>query len=111
MPMILVMKVVQTHHGRLSNQEQEHLECSSSLSTGKGRISIQDLLRAYTKIDSNSPFCCISEHLMRRIACESDFEGIGDELVEIYNDGLGKGLMSEKALDAVYEPGSAESLG
>lgn len=48
---------------------------------------------------------------MRRIACESDFEGDGDELVEIYNDGLGKGLVSEKALDAVYEPGSAESLG
>lgn len=52
-----------------------------------------------------------SEHLMRRIACESDFEGEGGgELVEIYNDGLGKGLMSD-ALDAVYEPGSAESLG
>lgn len=53
-----------------------------------------------------------SEHLMRRIACESDFAGEGDdELVAIYNDGLGKGLMAEKALDAVYEPGSAESLG
>jgi hypothetical protein len=52
-----------------------------------------------------------SEHLMRRIACESDFQGDGDSLVRIYNDGLGKGLMSEKALDAVYEAGSAESLG
>ena len=48
---------------------------------------------------------------MRRIACESDFQGDGDSLVNIYNDGLGKGLMSEKALDTVYEPGSAESLG
>jgi len=48
---------------------------------------------------------------MRRIACESDFAGGEDELVAIYNDGLGKGLMSEKALDAVYEAGSAESLG
>ena len=48
---------------------------------------------------------------MRRIACESDFAGEGKELVALYNDGLGKGLMSEKALDTVYEAGSAEALG
>ena len=48
---------------------------------------------------------------MRRIACESDFAGNGTELVEIYNDGLGRGLVHDKGVDEVYEPGSAEALG
>lgn len=51
-----------------------------------------------------------SEHLMRRIACECDFAGIGDAVSE-YNDGLGSGIVKEKGLDAPYEAGSAESLG
>jgi len=52
-----------------------------------------------------------SEHFMRRIACEGDFAGNGEELVAIYNDGLGQGLIKDKGLDAPYEPGSVESLG
>lgn len=51
-----------------------------------------------------------SEHLMRRIACESDFVGTGD-LVSVYNDGLGQGKLSDDALDAPYEVGSVEKLG
>jgi hypothetical protein len=101
------MKAVLTPHGRLLNPKQELQGCSYSLSIG-------------TVVGTFLPFLCVeiliscllySEHLMRRIACESDFQGDGDSLVRIYNDGLGKGLMSEKALDAVYEAGSAESLG
>lgn len=62
--------------------------------------------RGYTLLALNS------EHLMRRIACESDFsngEG-GKEIVSIYNEGLGKGIL-ESALDAPYEEGSVEKLG
>lgn len=50
-----------------------------------------------------------SEHMMRRIACESDFSG-GGELVSIYNNGLGQGNLLE-GLDAPYEVGSVEKLG
>jgi hypothetical protein len=50
-----------------------------------------------------------SEHLMRRIACESDFSG-GGELVSLYNNGLGQGNLLE-GLDAPYEVGSVEKLG
>lgn len=52
-----------------------------------------------------------SEHLMRRIACEKDFAGDGKEAVEIYNDGLGEGLLKDKAFDDVYVPGDVEKLG
>jgi len=53
-----------------------------------------------------------SEHLMRRIACESDFSGgeDGKETVSIYNEGLGNGIL-DSALDAPYEEGSVEKLG
>jgi len=50
-----------------------------------------------------------SEHLMRRIAAESDFAGNGD-LVPLYNSGLGQGDLAD-ALDAPYETGSVEKLG
>jgi hypothetical protein len=52
-----------------------------------------------------------SEHLMRRIACEKDFSGDGREAVEIYNEGLGEGLLREKAFDNVYVPGDVAKLG
>lgn len=51
-----------------------------------------------------------SENLMRRIACHGDFEG-SEDLVTIYNDGLGKGLVNDKTLDSPYVVGSAEQLG
>ena len=51
-----------------------------------------------------------SEHLMRRIACESDFAGCEKDIITIYNDGLGRGLVKDKELDVVYEHGS-ELLG
>ena len=50
-----------------------------------------------------------SEHMMRRIACESDSSG-GPDLASIYNNGLGKGNLAE-ALDSPYEAGSVEKLG
>lgn len=52
-----------------------------------------------------------SEHLMRRIVCEADFSGDGQEIVEKYNEGLGKGEINDKALDEPYEPGSVKKLG
>lgn len=52
-----------------------------------------------------------SEHLMRRIACEKDFAGDGEEAVTLYNDGLGEGRMADAALDAPYIPGDVEKLG
>jgi hypothetical protein len=48
---------------------------------------------------------------MRRIACESDFAGSGKEIVAVYNDGLGRGLVNDEKMDVAYEPGSAEALG
>lgn len=54
-----------------------------------------------------------SEHLMRRIACECD----GGEkqqqqhLVQLYNEGLGRGLLAEADLDSPYQPGSVAQLG
>lgn len=50
-----------------------------------------------------------SEHLMRRIAAESDSQN-KSELVEIYNTGLGKGKV-DAAFDAPYESGAVEQLG
>lgn len=52
-----------------------------------------------------------SEHVMRRIACEKDFSGKDTEAVEIYNDGLGQGLLKEKAFDNPYVAGDVEKLG
>jgi hypothetical protein len=52
-----------------------------------------------------------SEHLMRRIACECDFTGANQDLVTMYNEGLGKSLIKDKALDMPYEEGSVAKLG
>lgn len=54
-----------------------------------------------------------SEHLMRRIACEADAaaNAEGSEIVSIYNDGLGQGILPDTALDVPYEQGSVEKLG
>lgn len=53
-----------------------------------------------------------SEHLMRRIACESDFyQTQSDEIVELYNDGLGKGILKDAALDKPYQVGDVAKLG
>jgi len=52
-----------------------------------------------------------SEHLMRRIAAECDSEGSSDELIELYNEDLGKGVIQDKGLDEPYEKGSVEKLG
>lgn len=52
-----------------------------------------------------------SEHLMRRIVCECDFTGEGKDLVELYNEGLGKSTINDKAMDEPYEPGSVKKLG
>ena len=52
-----------------------------------------------------------SEHLMRRIVCEADFSGEGEDLVAKYNEGLGAGAINDKALDEPYEPGSVKKLG
>jgi len=62
-----------------------------------------------------------SEHLMRRIACECD--GSSDDsddgetpeekesIIQLYNEGLGKGLLADAALDTPYELGSVDKLG
>jgi len=52
-----------------------------------------------------------SEHLMRRIVCECDFGGVRTELIDIYNEQLGKNRIQDKGLDQPYEPGSVEKLG
>jgi len=52
-----------------------------------------------------------SEHLMRRIVCECDFGGERNELIELYNGDLGKGVLQDKDLDEPYEKGSVEKLG
>jgi hypothetical protein len=52
-----------------------------------------------------------SEHLMRRIVCECDFGGERNELIELYNGDLGKGVIKDKSLDEPYEKGSVEKLG
>jgi hypothetical protein len=52
-----------------------------------------------------------SEHLMHRIVCECDFSGEGKDLIDIYNEGLGKSSIQAKGLDQPYEPGSVEKLG
>jgi len=52
-----------------------------------------------------------SEHLMRRIVCEVDFEGGDKSIVELYNEGLGQNTIADEALDTPYEVGSVEKLG
>lgn len=52
-----------------------------------------------------------SEHLMRRIVSEIDAEGNDDGLIDLYNEGLGKGLLENAALDTPYEKGSVGKLG
>jgi len=54
-----------------------------------------------------------SEHLMRRIACEADGTDNLDAsvIINMYNEGLGKGQISDAALDNEYEPGSVAKLG
>jgi len=54
-----------------------------------------------------------SELLMRRIAAEADFTGgeTGEEIVSLYNEGLGEGKLTDAGLDTVYEAGSVEKLG
>jgi len=56
-----------------------------------------------------------SEHMMRRIACESDFSNSGSdsivEEVKLYNQDLGKGALLDPAMDLPYEVGSAAKLG
>lgn len=52
-----------------------------------------------------------SEHLMRRMVCEFDFAGNNADLIALYNEGLGQGLLKETALDTPYEPGSVAKLG
>lgn len=52
-----------------------------------------------------------SEHLMRRIVCECDFEGDNTDLIDMYNEGLGKNSLSQPGLDQPYQTGSVEKLG
>lgn len=52
-----------------------------------------------------------SEHLMRRIVCECDFLGERNELIELYNEDLGKGMIQDKGLEQPYEKGAVEKLG
>uniref|UniRef100_A0A7S2I2B2 Uncharacterized protein n=1 Tax=Helicotheca tamesis TaxID=374047 RepID=A0A7S2I2B2_9STRA len=52
-----------------------------------------------------------SEHLMRRIACEADDSGNGEEIVAIYNKGLGEGTLNDLGLDTPYESGDVAKLG
>jgi hypothetical protein len=49
---------------------------------------------------------------MRRIACESDSQGDGGaDVIEIYNEALGKGFLADPLLDTKYEAGSVAKLG
>ncbi|KAL7509423.1 hypothetical protein ACHAXN_009070 [Cyclotella atomus] len=55
-----------------------------------------------------------SEHFMRRIAADADANLDGDEaerIIGMYNDGLGEGKLSDRALDTMYEAGSVAKLG
>lgn len=55
-----------------------------------------------------------SEHLMRRIAADADANLDNDEaqqIVGLYNDGLGEGKLTEKSMDVPYEIGSVDKLG
>ena len=52
-----------------------------------------------------------SEHLMRRIVCEADFENEDADIIAVYNEGLGTSKLSETGLDTPYTPGDVEKLG
>jgi len=60
-----------------------------------------------------------SEHLMRRIAAQTDFDNNNnnnnsdddDDIVQLYNTELGTGVVSDTALDTKYDRGSVEQLG
>ena len=55
-----------------------------------------------------------SEHLMRRIAADADANLESNEaqqIVGLYNDGLGEGKLTEKSMDMPYEIGSVDKLG
>ena len=56
-----------------------------------------------------------SEHMMRRIAAQADSEREenkqADELIELYNADIGKGIVNEAAFDNLYEQGAVEKLG
>ena len=55
-----------------------------------------------------------SEHMMRRIVSQCDFDPEhkdSDDTIRLYNEGLGKGLLADAALDTPYEAGSVEKLG
>lgn len=63
-----------------------------------------------------------SEHLMRRIVCELDdaaSESIDQSndsresnfIIQLYNEGLGQGLLKDSKLDTPYERGSVSKLG
>ncbi|KAL3798415.1 hypothetical protein HJC23_005068 [Cyclotella cryptica] len=55
-----------------------------------------------------------SEHLMRRIAADADANLESDaaqQIIGMYNDGLGVGKLLDKLLDTTYEAGSVAKLG
>ena len=53
-----------------------------------------------------------SEHFMRRMVAEADADDTSNkDIINIYNQGLGQGIIKDKALDILYEPGSVEKLG
>ncbi len=61
-----------------------------------------------------------SEQMMRRIVAQIDSDRdedkndaaiTADKLINIYNEDLGKGQLTEKSLDVLYEPGSVTKLG
>lgn len=55
-----------------------------------------------------------SEHLMRRICADADAtleDSEAQTIVGVYNQGLGTGSLSDKAMDVPYETGAVEKLG
>lgn len=54
-----------------------------------------------------------SEQLMRRMVAEVDGDNDSPhkDVIDIYNQELGQGLLTDKSLDVLYEPGSVEKLG
>lgn len=51
-----------------------------------------------------------SEHLMRRMAAAADEVG-NTAVIDLYNQGLGKGAVADPALDVPYQVGSVAKLG
>jgi hypothetical protein len=55
-----------------------------------------------------------SEHLMRRICADADANlelSNAQQIVDLYNNGLGSGSLSDKAMDVPYELGAVQKLG